>query len=102
MEGGFFYFIEAALHNGAVTNEMDADGLQKNKEGEREMKGKERLPVRSDSLGRTDGDTEQSLGRGRRRSCHESPQPLVYYLLLSFPSHVLMPDKQSVALTKLT
>lgn len=25
------YFIEAALHNRAVTNEMDADGLKKKK-----------------------------------------------------------------------
>lgn len=38
------YFIEAALHNRAVTNEMDADGFKgggkKKRKREWEMKGK--------------------------------------------------------------
>lgn len=42
-----YYFIEAALHNKAVANEMDADGFKK-KSREREMKGEERLAVRTD------------------------------------------------------
>lgn len=35
----FFLFYRAALHNGAVTNEMDADGFQKIKRARDEREG---------------------------------------------------------------
>lgn len=42
-----YYFIEAVLHDKAMANEMDADGFKK-KSREREMKGEERLAIRTD------------------------------------------------------